>query len=181
MLCKIESNYPSEIDDMTFFQDNNLENIEIINQYENLISQGEYNEANNYIDQQVGVYGYFADFFNVIENKLYNLQGHLLTKEKKQPFLFYDEEDSYPIDSLHIFYEKEDELGTNIRLSRDIHDSLSMYAHDELSNLISEYEEGLNTIVLFTDNEEQESIDGICMFTGEEKEPPNTNNNTIWI
>lgn len=181
MLCKVESNYPNEIDDMTFFQDNNLENIEIINQYENLIAQSKYSDASTYINQQNGIYGYLADFFNVIENKLFNLQSHLLSKEKKQPFVFYDEEDNYPIDSLHIFFEKKEETGTNIRLSVDTHDSLSEYTHDELPSLISEYEEDLSTITLFTDDEEQESIEELYLFTGEEKEPHNANINTIWI
>ena len=45
---------------MTFFQDNDLENIEIIAQYENLIAQGKDSQVNTYINQQKGIYGYFA-------------------------------------------------------------------------------------------------------------------------
>ena len=181
MLCNTMSDYPGEIDDMTFFQDNDLENVEIIDQYENLISQGKYSEADTFINQQEGVYGYFADFFNLLENKIYSLQEHILTKEKKQPFIFHDEEDNFSIGSLHIFYEKKEETGTNIRLSEDIHSVLGEYTHDELSGLISEGEENLSEIILFTDDDTQTSIKDIFVFTGEEHEPPGADKYTIWI
>lgn len=91
MLCDTTSNYPSKIDDMLFFQDNDLVKIEIINHYENLIAQGKYNEANDYIENQQGVYGYFADFFNALENRISSLQDYLSTKEKKNFFIFSDD------------------------------------------------------------------------------------------
>ena len=181
MLCNILSDYPGKIDDMTFFQDNDLENAEIIDQYENLIAQGKYTDANTYINQQKGIYGYFADFFNLLENRIYSLQEYLLTKEKKQPFIFHDEEDSCSIESLPFFYEKKEETGTNIRLSEDTHNSLCEYTHDELSNLISEDEEYLCDITLFTDDDTRDSIKDTLLFTGEEQAPPDADINTIWI
>ena len=94
MLCSSVSDYPNKIDDMTFFQDNNLENIEIINHYNHLIAQGKYNEASDYISQQEGIYGFFADFLNLIENRIYTLQEYLLNKPlKKQPFIYYGDTD----------------------------------------------------------------------------------------
>lgn len=82
---------------MIFYQDNNLEKIEIINHYNELISQGKYNDANKYINQQEGIYGFFADFFNLIENRIYTLQDYLLQKPgKKQPFIYYDGEENGP-------------------------------------------------------------------------------------
>lgn len=94
MLCNPASYYPGKVDKMIFFQDNNLEKIEIINNYENLAAQGKYSEANDYINQQEGVYGFFADFFNLIENRIYSLQEYLLSKPpKQQPFIYYDEID----------------------------------------------------------------------------------------
>ena len=92
MLIDSVSYYPNKVDDMIFFQDNNIEKTEIISQYENLISQGKYDEANAFINQQENVYGYFADFFNAIENRIYNLQNYLLTKQKINPFVYDDEE-----------------------------------------------------------------------------------------
>ncbi len=82
---------------MTFFQDNNIENAEIIHTYNNLISQGSYNTANDFISKQDGIYGFFADFLNLIENRIYNLQAYLLQKPpKKQPFATFDEEKELP-------------------------------------------------------------------------------------
>ena len=88
MLCNTMSHYPDGVDEMTFFQDNDLERIEIINLYNNLISKGKYNEANKFVSKQEGICGYFADFYNAIENRIYNLQKHLLEKPpKKNPFI----------------------------------------------------------------------------------------------
>ena len=91
MLCNTTSYFPDGIDPMIFFQDNDLEKIDIINTYNNLISQGKYTEASNYINQQEGVYGYFADFFNAIENRIYSTQEYLLQKEPiKKQYVFFD-------------------------------------------------------------------------------------------
>ena len=87
MLCDPLSNYPDQIDDMVFFQDNSLEKADIMKHYNTLTAQGEYSNASNYINQQEGVYGYFADFFNLIENRIYSLQAHLQTKTKNNPFV----------------------------------------------------------------------------------------------
>lgn len=94
MLCIPTSHYPNGIDTPLFFQDNDIEHIEIINQYKKLISQGKYTEASAYINQQDGIHGYFADFFNAIENRIYNLQDYLLSLPPKvQPFVYYNEVD----------------------------------------------------------------------------------------
>lgn len=107
MLCNPTSYYPDQIDDLIFFQDNNLENIEIINHYNKLISQGNYSGASDYINQQEGVYGYFADFFNLIENRIYSLQEELLTHPlKKQPFIYYEEE-PFSANAPHAFTSEE--------------------------------------------------------------------------
>ena len=91
MLINSMSSYPDKIDDMTFFQDCDLENIHIMNTYQDLLAKGQYREANRYIDQQEGIYGIFADYLNAIENRIYNLQEYLLKKPQKQQFfLYYD-------------------------------------------------------------------------------------------
>lgn len=136
---------------MTFFQDNNLEKTEIINHYNELISQRKYSEASDYINQQEGVCGFFADYLNLIENRIDSLQEHLLNKQpKKQPFIYYDEEVHFLISDLHIFSDTDEE-------------------------------ENLSDISLFSDNEEEESIEDLYTFTGEEAEPPDTDEDTIWI
>lgn len=88
----IISLYPNAIDEMLFFQDNDIDKIEVINTYNNLITQGKYTEASDYISQHEEVYGFFASYLNAIENRIYNLQEYLLTKQKKNPFVFSDEE-----------------------------------------------------------------------------------------
>ena len=63
MSCNPVSYFPNKVDEMIFFQDNNLENVEVMNHYNELIAQGKYTEANGYISPQEGIYGFFADFF----------------------------------------------------------------------------------------------------------------------
>ena len=151
MLCNSASYYPNKIDEMTFFQDNNLEKIESINHYNSLIAQGKYSEASEYVEQQEGIYGFFASYLNLIENRIYSLQEHLLNKPpKKQPFVYYDEEVHFSINELKMFDENDEE-------------------------------EDISSIQTFSDNDEQEPIEGLFTFTGEEAEPPDMDNDMIWI
>lgn len=87
-LCNQISNYPEKIDQMTFFQDISLQKKDIMDHYNNLISEGKYTEANNYMRQQEGIYLFSADFFNMIENRIYATQSYLLTKQAKHPFIY---------------------------------------------------------------------------------------------
>lgn len=86
-LCNPTSNYPNKIDPMIFFQDVCIDKQEIMEQYDNLISESKYTEANNYISQQDGIFLFSADFFNLIENRIYATQNYLLTKQPKHPFV----------------------------------------------------------------------------------------------
>lgn len=200
MLCNPTSYYPHKIDNMIFFQDNNLENVEIMNQYNELIAQGKYSEASDYINQQEGIYGFFADFFNLIENRIYTLQEYLLQKPpKKQPFIFYDDEEHFSITDLHIFedvYEEEDFSINDTHVFTDTDEeedlsSIKLFNNNENEETIEDIyvfeshynwiEEDLSFVYLFSDNDEQESIDDLYMFTGEEAEPPNVDKDTIWI
>ena len=71
---------------MTFFCDNGLQKQEEINQYNALIAQGKYNDANTYINAKTGIFMYSAVFFNLIENRIYALQDYLLD-ENGNPFV----------------------------------------------------------------------------------------------
>ena len=131
MLCNTTSVYPNGIDSMMFLQDNSLEKLDIINEYNNLISLGKYDEANVFINQQEGIYGYFADFFNAIENRIYTLQEYLLTTPSKyQPFVYYEGED-FPIDD---YINSEATDGHQVLEIYD-YDDLEGYTHEELENL----------------------------------------------
>jgi len=123
MLCNPLSFYPAKIDPLIFFQDVDLDNVEIMGIYNDLISKGKYSEANEYINSQEGICGYFADFFNAIENRIYNLQEHLLTIEPKQPFVLSDEEPEIKASGAHDF------------LSGYTNADLSKYTHKELASL----------------------------------------------
>ena len=202
MLCDPVSYYPNKVDEMTFFQDNNIENVDVINHYNSLIAKGKYSEASDYINQKEGIYGFFADFFNLIENRIYNLQEHLLQKPpKKQPFAYYDLPDYFyiselcifsnenytAINNIHIFSDTDEEEDISlIKLSDDdeneegLYDT-NIYVYEHHNDC--DIEEDMSTIFLFTENDEQPiPIDDICIFVDEEEgEPSNANENTIWI
>lgn len=202
MLCNPVSYFPNKVDPMIFFQDNNLENVKIINHYNKLISQGKYSEASDYINQQENVYGFFADFFNLIENRIYNTQEYLLSKpQKKQPFIYYNLPEHFSISNLHIFSNEisiginnlhvfsdldEDEDISTIKLfsdndenEGDLNDTnIYVYEYHEECDI----EEDMSSIFLFTDNDKQESIDDIYIFIDEEEGiPSDINKDTIWI
>ena len=110
MLCNDQSSYPDKIDEMTFFQDTSLHTIEYMKKYQNLISAGKYSDANYYINGKTGIYGYFACFFNMLENRIYALQDDLLNQ---------------PGDTHNDF-------------SHYTHETLGLYHHDALAALPSE-------------------------------------------
>ena len=64
MLYNPISNYPDSIDPMIFFQDISLTQTEVMDTYDQLILQGKYSEATDYISDQHGIYGNNADYFN---------------------------------------------------------------------------------------------------------------------
>ena len=156
MLCNTTSIYPNGVDPMIFFHDNDIEKVEIINEYEKLIAQGKYDEANAFINQQEGIYGYFADFFNAIENRIFNLQEYLLSKPlKEQPFIYYNELKNDIATELHVFDD-------------------------------TDIEEDINSIIIFSDDNEEKDLlsNYYLMVIDEEEEPPDqlmVGNDTIWI
>lgn len=165
MLCNPVSYYPNQIDEMIFFQDNNLENIEAINYYNSLVAQGNYDEANDYINQQSGIYGYFSDFFNLIENRIYSLQKYLLKKPpKEQPFMYYDEKLHFRTENISIFTDTDEiEPLETIQLFSD-----------------SDVPEPLEPIQIFINDNEEEKEPVIGEWE-EEKEPDEAPENAIWI
>lgn len=156
MLCDPTSYYPQKIDEMIFFQDSNLENIEVMNHYNKLLAQGKYSEASDYIDQQEGICGFFADYFNLIENRVYAIQEYLLQKPpKKQPFLYYAER-KYPSLAISIFTDTDVEEDPN---------TIRWFSDDA-------HHEPLESLHMFVDDNELEK---------EEEEPPLVTPDTIWI
>lgn len=167
MLCNPISYYPQKIDDRIFFQDNDLERIETVNHYNKLISKGKYDEADNYINQQKEIYGLFPDYLNLIENRIYHLQTHLLNdQQKNNPFFFYNKR-GYGI---HIFTDKnEEEDLINIKLfSPDD----TEYMDTEMLYVFDNEESPDNLRIYKNETDEQELI---------EIEPPVITEDMIWI
>lgn len=156
--CDPVSYYPDKVDEMTFFQDNSLENIDVLDQYNTLIKQGRYSEADEYINQQEDIYGFFADFFNLIENRIYTTQEYLLQKpSKKQPFIYYDEK-GYPPLNITIF--------SDVNAIEPL-DEIKLFNSERDYDIVN-----LKHLHIFMNDEELEK---------EEMEPINLNKDIIWI
>ncbi len=113
MLCSEISSYPDKIDPPTFFQDINIDNVQHMKEYEKLISQKKYNEANSYINKQSNFYGYFACFFNMLENRILATQTYVETLEKNNPFIYQNDEPTIASANKTIWIGKNDILQTD--------------------------------------------------------------------
>jgi len=96
-MCNEISSYPDKVDEMTFFQDINLNTIKYMDKYQKLLSEGRYYEASQYINNQKDICGYFACFFNMLENRIYALQEYILKKEKINPIIHQSETPEHAI------------------------------------------------------------------------------------
>ena len=93
------STFPENVDAMTFFNDVRIREKEYFDTYTNLINEGKYSDANDYmiqVGQPNGMFSYSADYFNLIENRIKAVQDYLLTQKVKQPnpFKYSDTEPS---------------------------------------------------------------------------------------
>lgn len=84
-IYKVNSSFPSIVDDIAFISDVNLDTLEIYKQHRDLIVDGKYTEASNYLNQQTGITPVNADFFNMLENRIYQTQLYVKDKEKVNP------------------------------------------------------------------------------------------------
>lgn len=165
MLCNPTSFYPGKIDDMVFFRDNNLEKADIMNHYNDLIAQCKYSEASEYISRQEGVFGFFADYFNLIENRIYNLQEYLLNKPpKKQPFIHFDQKCLVSAENMSIFSDADEAEPLDI---------IRLFSDDAAS-------EALDVLQIFIGDNEDEAEAFIDIWE-EEAEPPDSTIDTVWI
>lgn len=156
--CNPISNYPTMVDELVFFQDNDLENINVVNEYNQLINEGKYDEAIQYVADNGNIYGFFADFFNLIENRIYNLQEYESEKYKTpkiQPFVYYD------------FMSYDLTVFTNTG-AQETTENLYTFSNDGAS----EQFEGLT---IFTGNNDVDEVGK------DEMEPLDLHDYTIWI
>lgn len=156
--CNPISSYPSKLDELIFFQDNDLENISSIEEYNHLINQEKYDEAIRFVKENGEIYGFFAEFFNLIENRVGSLQEYLSYKYKtlkKQPFVHYTKS-TY---DLKVFTDTDIQETT---------EDLYVFSDDITFD-------PFELLTIFTGNQETDIIEK------DEIEPPVVDKDTIWI
>lgn len=84
-IYEVNSSFPSAVDDIAFISDVNLDTLEIYKHHRDLVNNGKYTEASNYLNQQTGITSVNADFFNMLENRIYQTQLYVKNKEKVNP------------------------------------------------------------------------------------------------
>lgn len=84
-LYKVSSSFPNSVDDIAFISDVNLDTLEIYKYHKDLVNNQKYTEASNYLNQQTGITPVNADFFNMLENRIYQTQLYVKDKEKVNP------------------------------------------------------------------------------------------------
>lgn len=89
-IYNIESAFPENTDDLYFISDVNLETQDIYKHHKQLVNNGKYSEASEYLNQQTGITPVNADFFNMLENRIYNTQIYVSAKEKINPVFHSD-------------------------------------------------------------------------------------------
>lgn len=92
----VTSLFPTNVDDMTFFCDIDLERKPKMDKYRSLILQGKYDEAEKLANETPILFCYMAKYFNLIENRIETTQSYLKTKgsntKKENPFVYSDTE-----------------------------------------------------------------------------------------
>lgn len=84
------SNYPNEVDELIFYSDLDLKHKEIADKFYSLLYAKKYNEAKALLESEEtnGLHGNFASLYNMLENRIYNLQEHISTRKKRE-LIFY--------------------------------------------------------------------------------------------
>lgn len=74
--------FPDGIDPRVYFSDIDLDNVEFMHNYQELIQNGKYTEASQLLNSNDNVTFYGAWVLNMFENRLRNTGEYLLTKKK---------------------------------------------------------------------------------------------------
>ncbi len=115
----IISEFPYRVDDHLFFSDIGVEQKEARDAYhgffnKNLaVTSNNYDKSRVYIQSQSNIFGYFADLFNLIVNRLYTTQRILKDMEKEYHTAYGEsntEAEKYP-------YLDEDSCWSDINIS----------------------------------------------------------------
>ena len=84
---KIDTKFPTEIDDRMFFQDISIPQIPIMNEYYKCLSSANYTMASELLNNSE-VFFYGAWLLNLLENRLYQI-GKYLFSLNKEPLVAY--------------------------------------------------------------------------------------------
>ena len=82
-MIETTSNFPDEIDTLGYHSDVTIGQQEIMDEYESLVAQNRYAEAYKLISES-SIFGWFADYFNMLENRIYSTQVFLTNTLKVQ-------------------------------------------------------------------------------------------------
>ena len=76
-MIDVTSNYPTSIDPLMYCSDISIAQSETISEYEQYIAAGNYEDAYDLLEN-TNIFGWFADYLNMLENRIYTLQTYLL-------------------------------------------------------------------------------------------------------
>lgn len=83
--------FPDGIDSRSFMSDADLEHLDLLQQYQNLINRKKYGEASGLLEASDSFY-YGASLFNMFEDRLHRLGQYLIAKEDKESLGYYQPE-----------------------------------------------------------------------------------------
>lgn len=72
---------PNRVDDLIFFEDIDKDQLSIWNEFERIMSTGDYNAAQTFIKGYADVHGYFGDLYNLMVNRIKAVQNFLVLNE----------------------------------------------------------------------------------------------------
>ena len=77
-----QSNFPTEVDDLLFLNDVDLDHLSIANEHKELLAQEQYTDAGELLENS-DMDSMCASLFNLLENRIYATQDHLVNKHTK--------------------------------------------------------------------------------------------------
>lgn len=82
--------FPTNIDDRIFFQDICIDNLDIMNKYQQYITSGAYSNASSYINNaNVSFYGAFL--LNMLEERLIAIENYIINDMEKPDIVAYSD------------------------------------------------------------------------------------------
>lgn len=112
------SSFPEAVDPLIFFQDIDIPHKAAYDTFRQMISNGQYSAALEYINSQDDVDGYFADLYNLLEERILNLQYHLKCMDNRIIYTNFTPGANYPYLHANVIW-----LNYNISTGQTAYDS----------------------------------------------------------